>query len=233
MADKTCLTTTCTGTGGTSPILDPLLGFSTVRQDGQLGNLQTHSVFDSQAAAGTLPSVSWVIPGDMQSEHPGQGASLRSGQVFVTQTINAVMNGPDWSSSAIFLTWDDWGGFYDNLAPPRVGAGGYGIRVPGLLISPWAKPGYVDQQQLSYDAYLKLIEDLFLGGQRLDPSSDGRPDPRPMVRENAPGLGNLLSEFDFNQTPLPPLVLDPNAGPAIQRAPRSATPPPCGPCSHI
>jgi phospholipase C len=119
------------------------------------------------------------------------------------------MQGPDWDSTAIFLTWDDWGGFYDHVVPPRVDHNGYGIRVPGLLISPWARAGTIDHQTLSFDAYLKLIEDLFLGGQRLDPKTDGRPDSRPTVREDEPILGDLLNEFDFTQGPLPPLVLDP------------------------
>ena len=93
---------------------------------------------------------------------------------------------------------------------------GYGLRVPGLVISPWAKAGYIDRQTLSFDAYLKLVEDLFLGGQRLDPATDGRPDPRPYVPENAPILGDLLADFDFTQTPLPPLILPehPRPGPA-------------------
>ena len=84
---------------------------------------------------------------------------------------------------------------------------GYGLRVPGLVISPYAKQGYIDHQTLSFDAYLKLIEDLFLGGQRIDPETDGRPDPRPDVRENAPQLGDLLGDFDFTQSPRPPVVL--------------------------
>jgi phospholipase C len=127
----------------------------------------------------------------------------------VTRVINAAMRGPDWSSTAIFLTWDDWGGFYDHVPPPRVDRNGYGIRVPGLLISPWAKAGTIDHQVLSFDAYLKLIEDLFLDGQRLDPRTMSRPDSRPTVREEVPILGNLLREFDFTQDPLPPLILDP------------------------
>ena len=76
-----------------------------------------------------------------------------------------------------------------------------------MLISPYAKQGYVDHQTLSFDAYLKFIEDLFLGGQRLDPKTDGRPDPRPDVREDAPQLGDLLEEFDFSRSPRPPMVL--------------------------
>jgi phospholipase C len=117
------------------------------------------------------------------------------------------MQGPEWSSTAIFLSWDDWGGFYDHVTPPSVDANGYGLRVPGLVISPYAKSGYVDHQTLSFDAYLKFIEDDFLGGQRLDPKTDGRPDPRPDVRENAPILGDLALDFDFTQTPRLPLVL--------------------------
>ena len=69
------------------------------------------------------------------------------------------------------------------------------------MISPYAKRGYVDHQTLSFDAYLKFIEDDFLGGARLDPTTDGRPDPRPTVRETVPQLGNLLNDFDFSQRP--------------------------------
>ena len=94
------------------------------------------------------------------------------------------MRSPDWDSTAIFLVWDDWGGFYDHVVPPKVDLHGYGLRVPALVISPYAKRGYIDHQVLSFDAYLKFIEDVFLDGQRLDPRNDGRPDPRPFVREN-------------------------------------------------
>jgi hypothetical protein len=121
--------------------------------------------------------------------------------------INTVMRSRDWSSTAIFLAWDDWGGFYDHVAPPEVDLNGYGLRVPGLVISPYAKRGFVDHQVLSFDAYAKFIEDDFLGSSRLDPASDSRPDPRPTVREDAPQLGNLVSDFDFAQKPRKPLLL--------------------------
>jgi phospholipase C len=126
------------------------------------------------------------------------------------------MQGPDWNSTAIFLSWDDWGGFYDHVQPPTVDQNGYGLRVPGLVISPFAKKGFIDHQTLSFDAYLKLIEDIFLNGKRIDPKTDGRPDPRPTVRENASTLGDLLQDFDFSQKPLPPLILktNPSPGPA-------------------
>jgi phospholipase C len=145
-------------------------------------------------------------------EHPSAGEPIWKGQRHVTNVINALMRGPDWDETAIFLTWDDWGGFYDHLEPPRVDRNGYGIRVPGLLISPWARPGMIDSQILSFDAYLKLIEDLFLSSERLNPRTLSRPDSRPTVREEVPILGDLLREFDFGQEPLAPLVLDPAAG---------------------
>jgi phospholipase C len=117
------------------------------------------------------------------------------------------MRSRDWTSSAIFLAWDDWGGFYDHVPPPRIDRNGYGLRVPGLLISPYARRGYVDHQTLSFDAYLKFIEDVFLGGKRLDPRTDGRPDPRPTVREDVRRLGDLTREFDFSAPPRPPMLL--------------------------
>ncbi len=129
------------------------------------------------------------------------------------------MQGPNWNSTAIFLAWDDWGGFYDHVTPPSVDQNGYGLRVPGIVISPYAKQGMIDHQTLSFDGYLKFIEDDFLGGQRIDPANDGRPDPRPTVRENVPQLGDLSQDFDFTQPPRPPLILPPNPppGPASVR----------------
>jgi hypothetical protein len=146
-----------------------------------------------------------------QSEHPNTHAPITVGQAYVTEIVNAVMQSDLWYDTAIFLTWDDWGGFYDHVPPPRVDQGSYGIRVPGLLISPWADRDLdIDHQTLSFDAYLKLIEDRFLGGARLDPETDGRPDSRPTVREEVKILGDLADEFDFAQDPIEPVILDPN-----------------------
>jgi phospholipase C len=189
---------------------NPLPMFDTVVQDNQLTNIQDISHFRAQALAGTLPAVSWLVPNQADSDHPD--ATLADGQAYVTTLINDVMSGPDWDSTAIFVAWDDWGGFYDHVVPPTVDALGYGLRVPAIVISPYARQGVVDHQTLSFDAYLKFIEDDFLGGQRLDPATDGRPDPRPDVRENAPQLGDLQSDFDFTQAPRPPLVLNPTPG---------------------
>jgi phospholipase C len=203
----------------TPGIWNPLLYFDTVRADGQLGNIQSVQNFYTAAMGGTLPSVSWIAPSGDVSEHPP--ARVTSGQAYVTSLVNAVMKGPDWASTAIFIAWDDWGGFYDHVRPPKIDANGYGLRVPGLLISPYARAGYIDHQTLSFDAYDKLIEDLFLRGQRLDPATDGRPDPRPDVRENAAILGNLLSEFDFSQEPRRPMLL-PEHPPTTLRTPAAA-----------
>jgi phospholipase C len=189
----------------TPGIWNPLPYFDTVRQDGQLSDIRPLGDFYKEAEAGTLPSVSWITPAQAVSDHPP--ALISNGQAYVTGLINTIMRSPDWDSTAIFLAWDDWGGFYDHVRPPTVDAQGYGLRVPGLVISPYARRGFIDHQTLSFDAYLKFIEDDFLHGLRIDPKTDGRPDPRPDVRENAPVLGNLVQDFDFAQKPRPPLLL--------------------------
>ncbi|HET7467618.1 MAG TPA: alkaline phosphatase family protein [Candidatus Dormibacteraeota bacterium] len=202
---------------GTPNIWNPLPGFTDVRADGQLGNVVTIDKFYSDVKAGKLPAVSWIAPNDAVSEHPP--SSVAAGQAYVTTLINAIMSSPAWSSTAIFLNWDDWGGFYDHVVPPVVDSAGYGLRVPGLVISPYARPGFVDHQTLSQDAYAKFIEDVFLGGARLDPKTDGRPDPRPSVREDDPQLGDLALDFDFSQPPLPAVVLSPQPPPGPASTP--------------
>jgi phospholipase C len=189
----------------TPGIWNPLPNFTDVTQDGELGNIQSLSNFVTAAQNGTLPAVSWIDPTDSVSEHPT--ARVSAGQTYVTGLVNTIMQSPDWPSTAIFLSWDDWGGFYDHVVPPSVDQNGYGLRVPGLVISAYAKHGYIDHQILSHDAYNKFIEDDFLGGERLNPKNDGRPDPRPDVRDAASQLGDLRADFDFNQQPRPPEIL--------------------------
>jgi phospholipase C len=195
------------GSGNGAPLYfwNVLPGFTTVKDDGQEGNIQPASHLSADLKSGTLPAVSWVIPSIAESEHPA--ALVSAGQTYVTGLVNEIMRSSAWNSTAIFLLWDDWGGFYDHVSPVSVDSNGYGIRVPALVISPYAKKGYIDHQTLSFDAYLKFIEDDFLGGQRLDPATDGRPDPRPDVRENAKILGNLVKDFDFAQKPRAPVIL--------------------------
>ena len=198
----------------TPGIWNPLPDFRDVQVDGQLGNVTSLDNFYTDLpnahaphARCGLPNVSWIDPNGRVSEHPPNLVS--TGQTYVTGLINAVMASPCWSSSAIFLVWDDWGGFYDHVVPPRVDANGYGLRNPGMVISPYARAGFIDHQTLSHDAYLKLIEDIFLGGRRL--TGEGRP----TVRESVVP-GNLMRDFNFSQPPLPPLLLPahPTPGPA-------------------
>jgi hypothetical protein len=139
--------------------------------------------------------------------------------------VNAVRRSPYWKDTVIFISWDDWGGFYDHVTPPIVDENGtnnspiqgFGLRVPGIMISAYAKAGMIDHSILSFDSYATFIEDLFMNGARLDPRALGKPDNRPDVRDAlkqvwqvngtmAP-IGNIMNEFDFTQTPLPPLVL--------------------------
>jgi phospholipase C len=190
---------------------NPLPGFTTVHATDSLDRILPYGNYFRRAEAGRLPSVSWIVPSKAPSEHPPQ--SIRTGQAWVTKLVNAAMQGPDWRRTAIFLTWDDWGGFYDHVVPPRIDNGGYGIRVPAIVISPWVDRDMdVDHGTYSFDAYLRLIEDRFLGGQRLDPATDGWWDPRPTVREEVAILDDLRDAFDFSQRPIPRFILDPRPG---------------------
>ena len=178
--------------------------------------------FMSDVTTGKLATVSWIVPSETVSEHPPAGVT--AGMEYVTTLVNAVMASPYWSDTAIFVAWDDWGGFYDHVTPPTVDSNnsptpvqGYGIRVPGLLISAYARAHMIDHATYSFDAYATLIENLFLSGKRLAPAALGNPDHRPTQRDSisvvsvlgaAPvPVGDLRSEFDFAQVPLPPLVL--------------------------
>ena len=189
----------------TPGIWNPLPYVDTVRQDGQLGNIRPFRDFVSARRRRRYPHSHGSPRPRRVSDHPRH--LITNVQTYVTRLVNQIMSGPEWNSTAIFLAWDDWDGFTTTCAP-EVDGQGYGLRVAALMmISPYAKRGYIDHQVLSFDAYLKFIEDDFLGGARINPNTDGRPDSRPDARENAKILGNLVSEFDFNQKPRKPALL--------------------------
>jgi phospholipase C len=211
------------GTDTVHPFWNPMNGttgtFKTVSDNGDLGNVvQLKTLYEAIGNANDplgneVPQVSWIVPGIKVSEHAGltnPPVDIKWGQAYVTSIINAIMSKPAlWQTTAIFLSWDDWGGFYDHVvALSPFTNDSYGLRVPGMLISPWVKPG-IDHQTLSHDAYLKLIEDLFLGGQRIGPGvgASTTKDARMTKREDAPILGDLVKEFDFNHTPVSGLNL--------------------------
>jgi phospholipase C len=190
-------------------IWNPLPFFDVVKNaKEQTTNVLPIDHFYQDVKAGTLPAVSWIAPAGEVSEHPPNLVS--EGQAYVTSLVNVIMQDPTlWKDTVIFLFWDDWGGFYDHVSPTKVDANGYGFRTPGIILSAWVKPEYIDHRPLSFDAYAKFVEDTFLVGQRLDPSNDGRPDSRPDVREALPTAGDLRLDFDFSQTPNKPVVLKP------------------------
>jgi phospholipase C len=154
----------------------------------------THVVETDQfivdALSGSLPAVSWIVAADNESDHPPKSSC--AGENWTVNQINAVMQGPDWDSTAIVLTWDDFGGFYDHVQPPQADQYGLGLRVPMLIISPFAKPGYVSHTTYEFASFLKLVEVRF----GLAPLAD-----RDAV------ANDMLDSFDFTQQPLPPLVL--------------------------
>jgi len=147
--------------------------------------------FVTDAQHGNLPAVSWLINDVARSEHPD--ASSCEGENRSVEQINAIMNGPDWNSTVIFITWDDFGGFYDPVPPPSPDYYGLGPRVPMIIISPYARPAYVTHTQYEFASVLKFIETRFNLGSLTDRD------------ENA---SDMTDAFDFGQTPLPALVLN-------------------------
>ena len=150
--------------------------------------------FTSDASSLGMPAVSWIVSG--QSEHPPQSAC--AGENETVKYVNAIMNGPNWSSTAIVVAWDEWGGFYDHVAPPQVDSVSYGFRVPFLVISPYVKVGngsnggYVSHTFYSFESVLKLIETNW-GLPSLTPKDAAAND--------------MLDMFDFASPQRPTLVL--------------------------
>ena len=172
---------------------NPLPAFPAVINDPvQKGRLVDVSKFYIDAQNGTLPQVSWVIPSGAVSEHPPSKVS--AGMEYVTGLVNAIMQSPDWKTTAIFLCWDDWGGFYDHVPPPGVDQYGLGIRVPGLVISPYARQNYVDHKTYSFESWLRIVEERF----GVTPMT---------ARDNA--ALDMMDAFDFTGQPRDPVMLKP------------------------
>jgi len=137
--------------------------------------------FVNDAERGALPAVSWVTTDGLNSEHPPN--DVRVGQAVTAAMIAAVQNGPDAASTVIFVSWDDYGGWYDHVPPPHVDATGYGLRVPLIIVSPFAKRGYVFHGESDFASFPKFIEEVF----KLKPMG---------VRDA--GAGDLLGAFNFS-----------------------------------
>ncbi len=152
--------------------------------------------FIADAKSGHLPAVSWLLPPGEYSEHPP--GSMCEGENWTASVLNAVMQGPDWNSTVVFVTWDDFGGFYDHVAPPQVDQFGLGPRVPLLIISPYAKPAYVSHTVYDHTSVLKFIETRY--GLKALTSRDA-------------AASNMLDSFDFAQAPQAPLLLQPRTCP--------------------
>jgi phospholipase C len=146
--------------------------------------------FMTDAANGNLPTVSWIVTPARVSEHAP--ASVCVGENWTVQMLNALMRGQDWSSTAVFLTWDDFGGFYDHVAPQQIDGYGLGFRVPLLVISPYAKKGFIDHTQFEFSSMLRFAEDE-LG--------------LPTLTNRDKAANDMMGAFDFNQSARPPLLL--------------------------
>ena len=152
--------------------------------------IATEPEFVPDALAGRLPAVSWLTPPIQLSDHPP--GSVCEGENWTVRAIDAVMRGPQWKSTAIVLVWDDFGGFYDHVPPPHTDVYGLGPRVPAIVISPWARRGFVYSSTLEFSSMLRLVERIH-GLAALAP------------RDHV--AGDMLEAFDFTRKPRPRLVL--------------------------
>jgi Tol biopolymer transport system component len=174
--------------------------FATCLSDpAQKSNFIDRSNFFVDAANGDLPAFSFLIPDNDPSQHNSR--SMLLGDNWIADVANAVMDGPDWNSTALFITYDDAGIFYDHVPPPETMTDSYylGIRMPMVIVSPWAKPGYTDSNIASWASVLAFVEKRF----GLAPLSD--------VDRTAYDYSKV---FDFTQRPLPPITLRPSPVPA-------------------
>ena len=179
----------------------PLLNYNRFLDDPALrGHIADISQYYQDAKDGALPAVSFMVPSG-SGEHPP--ASVDAGQRFVSSLVNALMASKAWRSAAFMWTYDGWGGWYDHVRPPSVDKYGYGMRVPALLVSAYARKGHVDHTTLDFTSELKFIEDNW----RLAPLA---------ARDKA--ANDITTAFDFSAAPRPAMVL----GSSRSAAPPSA-----------
>ena len=172
------------GDRGAQIVWVPLLAYGRYLDDPNLfGKIVDLREYFDDLENGTLPSVAYIVPSGASEHPPG---SIQAGERFVRTLITALMASDAWDSSAFSWTYDDWGGWYEHVAPPEVDEFGYGFRVPALLVSPYAKRGHVDSTVLDFTSYLKFIQHNW--GVAALAERDGN-------------ANNLLSAFDFNQPP--------------------------------
>jgi phospholipase C len=156
--------------------------------------VETDDDFFTDLANGDLPAVSWLIPDVGVSEHPA-AASMCEGESWTVETLNAIMRSTEWRTTAVVITWDDFGGFYDHVPPPHVDLYGFGPRVPMLLISPWAKQGFIASDTLEFSSVLKMIETIW---------------DLPSLTARDRRAGDMLNLFDFEGEPAPKTILEPS-----------------------
>jgi phospholipase C len=171
--------------------------------------------FEKDVTAHTLAEVSWVVNQDTHSEHPNPGnlcnsvpltnpCTVCAGENWTVQKINALMQSDYWKDTAILVTWDDWGGWYDHVAPPRQygcdakNPYGLGFRLPLLVISPFAKPHFVFKEVSEQASIPRFIERVFGSTKTLHDLDPAAQDAQ---------ANDLMNAFDFRQAPLPPMVL--------------------------
>jgi len=172
-------------------IWNPLDAIASIRNTSLWQNVVPTTELLTDAANGTLPQVSWVVTADPFMEHPPR--SMCNGENWTVQQLNALMQGPQWDSTAVFLTWDEFGGFYDHVPPPQTDYYGLGPRVPLLIISPYSRPGYISHTQYEFSSFLKLVEERY--------------NLAPLTLRDA-NANDMLDSFDFAQQPLAPLLLN-------------------------
>jgi phospholipase C len=174
------------------PIWDVMGTIPHIRYGPMWNDIVGEEAFVSDLQAGKMPDVSWLLPPVDLSDHPDYG-TLCNGENWTVRTINAIMQSPEWPHTAIFLTWDDYGGFYDHVPPPHVDIYGYGPRVPLLVISPYARPGFIFHETSDFSSVLRFIEEV---------------NHLPSLGRRDATANDLLDAFDFQRDPIPPLVLN-------------------------